>query len=99
MVKKKNSVVMSRKTILRLELLCKNSELGTEVPSKFEGFMAKIKWTPRTERLMKIGYMLIDKKPAHMSTAKYHGIIKSYPKGHALDFLPDWAIYVFERKI
>jgi len=46
-----------------------------------------------------MGYMLIDKRPVHMATAKYHGIIKSYQKGHVLDLMPDWAIYIFERKV
>ena len=61
--------------------------------------MPEIKWTPRMERLMKAGYMLIDKKPVHLAVAKHHGIIKSYPKGYAFDFLPDWAIFIFERNI
>jgi hypothetical protein len=96
--KKKDSVVMSRETIIRLKLVCKNSALGAEVPNS-KSIMPEIKYTPRMERLLKTGYMLIDKKPVHNILAKDKGIIKSYPKGKALDLMPDWAIFIFERKV
>ena len=95
--KKKDYLVLSRETIIRLRVLCKLSAMAHEKPGS-KGIIVPLEYTPRMKRLLKMGYRLIDKRPAQYLLMKNFGMIKSFPKGKALDLMPDWAIFIFERK-